>query len=93
MIGCLINAWLADRIGRVRAMQVICAISILGGILQGAAVQIAMFLVGRTLGGMGAAMMNMIAPIYQSEVSPPQKRGKMVGLHGFILVLGYVSHH
>lgn len=35
--------------------------------------------------------MNMIAPLYQSEVSPPHKRGKMVGQHGFILVAGYVS--
>ena len=89
MIGCLVVAWLADRFGRVRAIQIISAISVIGAIIQGASVHIAMFLVGRTLGGMGAGMMNVIAPLYQSEVSPPKMRGKMVGLHGFLLVCGY----
>ena len=89
MIGCLVVAWLADRFGRVRAIQIISALSVIAAIIQGASVHIAMFLVGRTLGGMGAGMMNVIAPLYQSEVSPPKMRGKMVGLHGFLLVCGY----
>jgi MFS family permease len=91
MIGCVIVAWLADKFGRVRTIQMICALSVIGAIIQGASVHIAMFLVGRTLGGMGAAMMNVIAPLYQSEISPPTMRGKMVGLHGFLIVCGYVS--
>lgn len=35
--------------------------------------------------------MNVIVPLYQSEVAPPHIRGRMVGAHGFCLVLGYVS--
>ncbi|KAF5986411.1 sugar transporter [Fusarium bulbicola] len=33
--------------------------------------------------------MNVIIPLYQSEVAPPHIRGRMVGAHGFCLVLGY----
>ncbi|KAK5400812.1 hypothetical protein LTR06_011233 [Exophiala xenobiotica] len=91
MIGCLFVARLSDKLGRVSTMRIICVIALVGAILQGAAVHIAMFLVGRTFGGMSAAMMNMVAPVYQSEVSPPTKRGKMVGLHGFMIVGGYTS--
>lgn len=91
MIGCIIVAWLADKFGRVRAIQIISALAVVGAVIQGASVHIAMFLVGRTLGGMSAGMMNVIAPLYQSEVSPPKMRGKMVGLHGFLLVCGYAA--
>lgn len=34
-------------------------------------------------------MMNCIVPLYMSEVSPPTRRGKLVGQHGFMLVMGY----
>ncbi|KAH8587766.1 general substrate transporter [Bisporella sp. PMI_857] len=89
MIGCIVAAWLADKIGRVRAIQLICLLGVISGIIQGAAVHIAMFLVGRTFMGMAAAMMNTIIPVYQSEISPANGRGKMVGIHGFMLVIGY----
>nr|RBQ95942.1 hypothetical protein FVER53263_08489 [Fusarium verticillioides] len=45
--------------------------------------------VGRLLNGLGSGMMNVIIPLYQSEVAPPRIRGRMVGAHGFCLVLGY----
>jgi hypothetical protein len=41
--------------------------------------------------GMGVGMVNVITPLYQSEVSPAHSRGRMVGSHGFMLCVGYVS--
>ena len=49
-----------------------------------------MFLVARFLMGVGVGMVNVITPLYQSEVSPAKTRGRMVGSHGFILCVGYV---
>ncbi|EWG48827.1 hypothetical protein FVEG_08489 [Fusarium verticillioides 7600] len=46
-------------------------------------------ILGRLLNGLGSGMMNVIIPLYQSEVAPPRIRGRMVGAHGFCLVLGY----
>lgn len=51
-----------------------------------------MFLVGRFINGIGVGMMDVSVPIYQSEVSPANARGRMVGSHGFLVVVGYVSH-
>jgi predicted MFS family arabinose efflux permease len=53
MIGCCIVAWLADKVGRTRAIQIICSIAIVAAVIQGASVHIAMFLVGRFFNGMG----------------------------------------
>lgn len=51
-----------------------------------------MFLVARFLNGIGVGMINVTVPIYQSEISPAQHRGTLVGQHGFMLCVGYVSY-
>ncbi|KAJ5874235.1 uncharacterized protein N7529_002665 [Penicillium soppii] len=88
-IGAMLLAWLADKTGRVRSMQVTCVICIISGAIQGGSVHIAMFLIGRFLSGIGVGLMVTLIPIYQSEVSPTESRGRMVGSHGFLIVTGY----
>ena len=48
-----------------------------------------MFLVGRTLNGIAVASMDVSIPVFQSEISPPRQRGRMVGAHGVLIVSGY----
>ncbi|KAH8595049.1 general substrate transporter [Bisporella sp. PMI_857] len=91
MIGCIAVAWMADRAGRVRAIQALCLLGIVSAIIQAASIHIAMFLVGRFLSGATAGMANAIVPVYQSEISTPKQRGRMVGSHGFLVVCGYAS--
>lgn len=90
-IGCWTLAWLTDRLGRRVAIQIICVLCILSAALQAGSVHVAMFLVGRLLNGFGIGMVNSVVPIYQSEVSPASQRGRLVGIHGFLIVTGYVS--
>lgn len=91
MIGCMIVPWLTDKFGRKLGIQIICSVCIISAIIQGASVHIAMFLIGRFLNGVGVGMMDVIVPIYQSEVSPAKNRGRMVGSHGFLVVCGYAG--
>jgi MFS family permease len=90
-IGALILAWLANKFGRVRAIKVTCVVCIISGAIQAGSIHIAMFLVGRFLSGVGVGLIVTLVPIYQSEVSPAESRGRMVGSHGFLIVTGYVS--
>jgi MFS family permease len=32
---------------------------------------------------------DVIVPLYQAEISPPKSRGRLVGSHGFLIVVGY----
>ncbi|RFU33599.1 hypothetical protein B7463_g2768, partial [Scytalidium lignicola] len=89
MIGCVITAWLADKVGRRMGVQIICVTCIISAIIQGASVQIAMFLVGRFLNGVGVGMMAPIIPTYLSEVAPAKIRGRMVASHGILAISGY----
>lgn len=90
-IGALILTWLADKVGRVRALQITCALCVLSAAIEGGSVHIIMFLLGRFVSGVGVGLIVTLVPIYQSEISPAEVRGRMVGSHGFLIVTGYVG--
>jgi sugar porter (SP) family MFS transporter len=87
--GCFVNAWSADRLGRVKSFQIAAAFCIVGAAIQSAAVNVPMLLVFRFINGLGVGMLLVIVPMYQSELSPPHARGFLVGQHGLFLAIGY----
>lgn len=89
VVGCLAQAWTADYYGRKRTMQGGCVVLIIGGALCSGAVNMAMFLVGRFVAGVGAAILACIVPIYQAEVSTAETRGAMVCVTGIMYAVGY----
>ncbi|KAK2469233.1 hypothetical protein H9L39_19214 [Fusarium oxysporum f. sp. albedinis] len=91
LIGCLTVGWLADKLGRKRSIQIICAICVGASIFTTASVNIGMFLAGRGIQGLGSGMIDTICPLYQSEISPAHARGRMVGMHAVFLVSGYAG--
>lgn len=87
--GCIFQAWSADRYGRKRTLQIGCAILIVGGALCAGAYDMAMFLVGRFIAGLGSGILACIVPIYQAEVSTAETRGAMVCITGIMYAFGY----
>lgn len=51
-VGALTQTAVADKLGRLRFMQVLCVLVTVGTIIQTASVNIGMFLAGRALAGM-----------------------------------------
>ncbi|KAK5744134.1 hypothetical protein LTR17_002164 [Elasticomyces elasticus] len=88
-LGALCTHWLADRFGRVRAIQIAAAICAVSGAIQAGSVHVAMFLIGRFISGLGVGLLVSLVPVYQSEISPAETRGRVVGTHGFLIVTGY----
>ncbi|KAK3672438.1 hypothetical protein LTR78_007745 [Recurvomyces mirabilis] len=89
ILGCLTSAWTADKYGRRRTIQLGCAILILGGALCSGAANIGMFLAGRVIAGMGAGILAVVVPMYQSEVSTAETRGAMTCVTGIMYAFGY----
>ncbi|KAF2100563.1 general substrate transporter [Rhizodiscina lignyota] len=89
VIGALLVPSFLNRLGRKTTIQMICVLCIVSAAIQGGAVHVAMFLVGRFLNGIGVGMIQVSVPIYQSELSPAKQRGRMVGAHGILVVSGY----
>lgn len=88
-IGCLGSTYFADKYSRKRTIQGGAIILCIGAILCAAAVNNAMFLVGRFINGLGIGSLVACIPMYQAEVSTPESRGFMVSMHGVMFAMGY----
>ncbi|MEE1931153.1 sugar porter family MFS transporter [Streptomyces sp. TRM 70351] len=87
-LGAMIAGRLADRIGRLRVMQlaaVLFAASAIGSMLPFALWDLAIW---RTLGGVAIGMASVIAPAYIAEVAPAQYRGRLASFQQAAIVLG-----
>lgn len=61
LIGALSNGYLADKVGRIRNLQITASVCLIAAILQGASVHIAMLLVARFLIGLGSVNVSITA--------------------------------
>ncbi|MFJ4685705.1 sugar porter family MFS transporter [Streptomyces sp. NPDC091377] len=92
LIGCAIGAAtagrIADRIGRIRCMQiasVLFTISAIGSALPFALYDLAFW---RIVGGFAIGMASVIGPAYIAEVSPPAYRGRLGSFQQAAIVVG-----
>ncbi|WP_431041949.1 sugar porter family MFS transporter [Streptomyces sp. P1-3] len=92
LIGCAAGAAtagrLADRIGRIRVMQiaaVLFTVSAVGSALPFSLWDLAMW---RVLGGIGIGMASVIGPAYIAEVAPPAYRGRLASFQQAAIVIG-----
>ncbi|GLU48418.1 sugar porter family MFS transporter [Nocardiopsis ansamitocini] len=87
-LGAAIAGSLADRLGRIRVMQiaaVLFAASAVGSALPFAIWDLAAW---RILGGIAIGIASVIAPTYIAEISPPAWRGRLASLQQLAIVLG-----
>jgi sugar porter (SP) family MFS transporter len=89
VFGCMFNMWSAEYFGRKRSIQMSCLMAIVGAALMTGSVNVAMFVVSRLIMGFAIGILVTLVPLYQSEVSPAESRGLMVGLHGVLIGFSY----
>jgi sugar porter (SP) family MFS transporter len=92
LIGCAIGAAVAgrvaDRIGRIRCMQIsagLFLISAIGSALPFALYDLAFW---RVIGGFAIGMASVIGPAYIAEVAPPAYRGRLGAFQQAAIVIG-----
>lgn len=71
---------LNDKCGRRVCIFTGCAIVLVGTAIQGAAPNLAAFMIGRFILGFGAVVAHAAAPAYVVEMAPPAYRGITAGL-------------
>ena len=79
-----------DRFGRKMTIQIGAAIASVGAVLQCAAYNLAMMLVGRIVAGWAVGLMSMSVPVYQAECAHPKVRGLIVGLTQQMIGVGFI---
>jgi MFS family permease len=85
----MINMLFADMLGRRWTIFVGSVISILGSSLQAGAVNMAMLIVGRFIGGVAVGQLTSTIPMYAGELSEAKYRGTLSGLLQWMLSWGF----
>lgn len=85
----LFSGWAADSWGRKRTIMFAAVWAVIAGIIQAASVHVGMLIAGRIIGGFAVGIMNMVIPVYNSEIAPTSKRGLITGLHGQFVGFGF----
>ena len=88
VIGSLVGGIPCERIGRRNTLMVIAAMYLVSSLGTAFATNWHVFLLFRFLGGIGVGASSVTAPVYISEIAPADKRGRLVALFQFNIVLG-----
>jgi sugar porter (SP) family MFS transporter len=90
VIGSLLGAIPCDKLGRKKTLYIIAVLYLFSSLGTSVSVNWYSFLFFRFIGGLGVGASSVTAPIYISEISPAERRGKLVGLFQFNVVFGIV---
>jgi sugar porter (SP) family MFS transporter len=88
MIGALVGGTVADRIGRRKTLIWGAVLFIAGSILAPLSPNVYVLFIARGLLGIAVGFTSVTAPVYVSELAPPQSRGMLIGLYQFALTMG-----
>ena len=87
-IGALFAGVLSDKIGRKKVILLADAIFSAGALTMAFAPQIWVLMLGRVIIGLGVGIASQAVPLYLSEVSPVEIRGRIVTANIGALVFG-----
>jgi MFS transporter, SP family, sugar:H+ symporter len=87
-VGAVVAGRVADRFGRLRAMQLAAALFLISAVGAGLVDALGWLIVFRVIGGVGVGVASVIAPAYIAEIAPARIRGRLGSIQQLAIVLG-----
>ena len=87
-VGAFMGGSISDRIGRIAVMKIAAVLFLVSAIVCGIAPNLAIFVIGRIIGGFGVGIASVIAPAYIAEIAPAHIRGRLGSLQQLAIVTG-----
>lgn len=88
VIGSMIGGWPAQFYGRKKTLLWIGILYLVSAIGSALAPEIYTFMISRFIGGLGVGISTVAAPMFISEIAPPEYRGRLTGMFQFNIVFG-----
>lgn len=88
VIGSLVGGWPTDRWGRKKTLVGVGVLYFVSAVWSGIAPDVWSLIIARFIGGLGVGISTVAAPLYITEISPPDRRGRLAGLFQFNIVFG-----
>lgn len=90
MVGAMISGMMADRLGRRMTLFICALLFSLQSVGTALATDFTWFVIYRMLGGIAVGVASAVSPMYMSEVSPKDMRGRALSMEQFAIVFGQV---
>jgi len=90
VIGALFGGIPSDRIGRKKTLFWIAVLYLVSALGSALSINWYLFMSFRFIGGLGVGASSVTAPMYISEISPADRRGRLVAMFQFNVVFGIV---
>ena len=88
MIGTAFSGILSDRIGRKKVLMLSAILFAVSSIGTAIPQDLTILVIFRILGGVGVGIASLLAPLYITEIAPPQIRGRLVSINQLGIVTG-----
>ncbi len=88
VVGALVAGQVTDRIGRHRTLLTTAVVFALGALASAVSPSAALLVVSRFVIGLGLGASSMAVPLYLAEMAPRERRGRLVSLNQFLIVVG-----
>ena len=88
VLGALTGGWPSEKYGRKKTLLWIGVLYLSSAIGSALAPEVYSFMIFRFIGGLGVGISTVAAPMYISEIAPPQYRGRLTGMFQFNIVFG-----
>ncbi|KAI7905351.1 general substrate transporter [Cokeromyces recurvatus] len=88
MCGAFFSGYFCDRIGRKYSMILASILLWLGILCQILGLNISLIIFGRLMGGLGTGIMTNAIPLYQTEIAPPNIRGRLISIFSLLVSFG-----
>lgn len=95
LIGCIagviVSGRPADRLGRKRTLMISAVLFLFSAAGSAASRALALFILFRFTGGVAVGIASMLSPMYIAEISPAERRGRLVSLNQLMIVIGILA--
>lgn len=88
VIGAMLAGIPAERLGRRDSLRVLAVFYLIAALGEAFVAKWDLLIALRMLGGLGIGGFSVITPMYIAEISPPEWRGRLVGLFQINIVVG-----
>lgn len=88
VLGALVGGWPSEKLGRKQTLLWIGVLYLSSALGSAVAPEVYSFTFFRFIGGLGVGISTVAAPMFISEIAPPNYRGRLAGMFQFNIVLG-----
>ena len=87
-LGAMSTGWISFKLGRKKSLMSGAALFVLGSIGCACAPNVATLLISRVMLGFAVGIASYVAPLYLSEMSEKEDRGKLISMYQMMVTIG-----